>query len=81
MAKEGGHCLLHMRHACGTANHNHATNVGFADVGIAHRLFHRVYGFHHQVLRQLLEMFAGDVGFYFATIRQYRTQRGAGIAG
>ena len=68
MAKEGRHRLLHMRHARGTTDHDDAADVGFADVGIAHRLLHGVYGFHHQVLRQLLEVLTGDVGFHFATI-------------
>ena len=68
LTKKSGHCLLYMRHACGATHHDDTANIGFADIGIAHRLLHWVYGFHHQVLRQLLEMLAGDVGFHFATI-------------
>ena len=68
LAEKHGHGLLHMRHAGGTAHHNHAFDVGFAHAGIFERLLHRLDGFGHQMLGEVLKLLAGNVAADLAAV-------------
>ncbi|SUA21379.1 NAD-specific glutamate dehydrogenase [Neisseria gonorrhoeae] len=60
LSEKGGDCLLDVRHTGRTADHNHAFDFVFTDTGIFQRLFDRLERFHHQMLRQVVELGATD---------------------
>ena len=68
MAEEVGHSLLHMQHAGGTAHHNHAADIAFADAGVFQRLLHWHKGLCHEVLGEGMELGAGEDGIDRCTI-------------
>ena len=68
MAKEIGHSLLHMQHTGGTAHHNHAADITFADAGVFQRLLHRHQGLRHEVLGEGMELGTGEDGIDRCTI-------------
>ena len=68
LSEEGGDRLLDVQHTGGTADHNHAFNVGFGHTCVFQGLFDRLYGFLHQILRQVVKFLAGNDGMDFAAV-------------
>ena len=68
LSEEGGDRLLNVQHTGGTADHNHAFDVGFGHACVFQCLFHRLYGFLHQILRQVVKFLAGNDGMDFAAV-------------
>ena len=68
LSEEGGDRLLNVQHTGGTADHNHAFDVGFGHARVFQGLFDRLYGFLHQILRQVVKFLAGNDGMDFAVV-------------
>ena len=60
--------MLDVQHTGGTADHNHAFDVGFGHARVFQCLFDRLYGFLHQILRQVVKFLAGNDGMDFAAV-------------
>ena len=81
LSEEGGDRLLNVQHTGWAADHNHALDVGFRHACVFQGLFDRLYGFLHQILRQVVKLLAGNDGMDFAVVWKRGFDDGFGLAG